>query len=91
MTSASPAEIETLFRRLLGAARELYEASPELCDFVAWPTDLVYVAPQPRPIPALPQIRAMARDGGVQVQDRNSKLSSPIMSIVTARLAWPAQ
>jgi len=66
MTSASPAEIETLFRRLLGAARELYEASPELCDFVAWPTDLVYVAPQPRPIPALPQIRAMAPDGGVQ-------------------------
>ena len=30
------------------------------------PNDLVYVAPQPRPIPALPQIRAMAPDGGVQ-------------------------
>ncbi len=66
MTVMTAADTEALFRQLLSAAHEEYEASPELCDFAEWPTDLTYVAPRPRAVPALPQISAMADEGALQ-------------------------
>ena len=66
MNRIAPDEIETLFRRLLAATRDVYEASPALRDFAAWPTDLAYETPDPAAIPVLPQIRALAGDGALQ-------------------------
>ena len=66
MTAATLDGTETLFRRLLAAACDVHMASPDLYSFADWPTDLAYVAPHPRPIPVLPQIRAMAEEGALQ-------------------------
>ena len=66
MTDATLDGTETLFRRLLAAAGDVHAASPGLCNFADWPTDLAYVAPHPRSIPVLPRIRAMADEGALQ-------------------------
>ena len=66
MTDARIDGTETLFRRLLATACDVHMASPDLCNFADWPTDLAYVAPHPRSIPVLPQIRAMADEGALQ-------------------------
>ena len=55
-----------LFDNLLAETRAIHESTPALRDFAAWPSDLVYRAPEPRLVPVVTRIRAMAGDGAFQ-------------------------
>ena len=50
MTSTALDTVETAFRALLAATRAVHEASPDLCDFADWPTDLEYRTPRPHTV-----------------------------------------
>ena len=57
--------LKLCFAVFLPRPASVYEASPALREFAAWPTDLAHETPDPVAIPVLPQIRALAGDGAL--------------------------
>jgi len=48
------------FALLLDEARTIFESTPALREFAAWPSDLIFREPQPRQLPLIDQLQSLA-------------------------------